>query len=65
MLIISPRSKQHVDQLLRAYKQKVDETKLAARVKNQMFFKKPSQIRKKEKARAIYTQRYRTLHDLV
>lgn len=65
MLIIPHSSKQHIDQKLRTYKRKVDETRLAGRVKSQMFFKKPSEIKKKQKTQAIYTQRYRILHDLI
>lgn len=62
MLSIIPKERESIDQILKRYKNKVKTVGLIKEVKKRVEYKKPSEKRREQRLKAIYTQRYRTLN---
>ena len=56
MLIIKRGEKESIDKLLKRYKRKVRETRLTIDIRARKQFIKPSEIKRKQKQKAIYLQ---------
>ena len=62
MLIIIPRKGEPLDRMLKRYKQKVDKVKLVKRIRERVFYKKPSVIRRDAITKAIHREEYKARH---
>ena len=57
MLIIKKGEKDSIDKVLKKYKRKCRETRLLKDVRARKEFVKPSEIKRKQKQKAIYQQK--------
>jgi|TARA_R110001583_G_scaffold4513_2_gene25995 small subunit ribosomal protein S21 len=57
MLIIKKGEKESIDKVLKKYKRKCRETRLLKDIRARKEFVKPSEIKRKQKQKAIYQQK--------
>ena len=57
MLIIKTGEKESIDKVLKKYKRKCRETRLLKDIRARKEFVKPSEIKRKQKQKAIYQQK--------
>ena len=57
---ISADKNDTVDKMVKAWKKKVDSTKILKRLKSQICYVKPKESRKRRDSLALYSQRMRT-----
>jgi small subunit ribosomal protein S21 len=57
MLIIKKGDKDSIDRMLKSYKRKVRETQLLKEIRGRKTFVKPSEVKRKQKLKAIYIQK--------
>lgn len=60
MIIIKKKENDSIDRMLKRYKQKVKRTKIIQELRDGKEYEKPSSVKRKKKAAAIYKQKLKT-----
>lgn len=64
MLIIPVKDGESIERALKRYKRKHDRTKIVRQLRDRQQFTKPSVIKRKERIRAAYKQRMRSIEEI-
>ena len=59
MIIIKRNEKESIDKMLKKYKQKLKKTKQIKALKNKKQYTKPSDVKRLQKQKAVYSQQLR------
>ena len=65
MLIVKLKKGDNINKALKRFKQKVRSTKLIKQIRENQYFEKPSQARRKKKQRAIRVNNWKIANDEV
>lgn len=65
MLIVKLKKGDNINKALKIFKQKVRNTKLIKQVRENQYFEKPSQARRKKKQKAIRVNKWKIANDEV
>jgi small subunit ribosomal protein S21 len=65
MLIVKIKKGDNINKALKKFKQKVRSTKLIKQVRENQYFEKPSQARRKKKQKAIRVNKWKIANDEV
>ena len=65
MLIVKLKKGDNINKALKRFKQKVRNTKLIKQVRENQYFEKPSQARRKKKQKAIRINKWKIANDEV
>lgn len=65
MLIVKLKKGDNINKALKRFKQKVRNTKLIKQVRENQYFEKPSQARRKKKQKAIRVNKWKIVNDEV
>ena len=65
MLIVKIKKGANINKALKKFKQKVRSTKLIKQVRENQYFEKPSQARRKKKQKAIRVNKWKIANDEV
>ena len=63
MLIVNVDSKTPIEKALKLFKSKVIKTKLMSELRNRKQFSKPSVVKRYEKNKAIYSEKFKKYQD--
>lgn len=64
MLIIPVKDGESIERALKRYKRKHDRTKIVRQLRDRQQFTKPSVIKRKERIRAAYKQRMKSMEEI-
>jgi small subunit ribosomal protein S21 len=63
MLIVKLKKEDNISKALKQFKQKVRSTKLIKQIRDNQYFEKPSQARRKKKQKAIRVNNWKIQND--
>ena len=63
MLIVKLKKGENINKALKRFKNKVRSTKLIRSIRDNQYFEKPSQARRKEKMKAIRVNKWKLAND--